>query len=85
VFHRTSGSLFYNPNDAYEELKPFYTCIPRTDCDYLKNFFSGRSVEFLRKNSMRDDRFYIYIPIITTESRFVLLFERWNSYGKIGS
>jgi hypothetical protein len=55
------------------------------DCDYLNGFFAGENVDILRKYTMRDDRFYFHVLVNTTDSRFVLLFERWNSYGKIGS
>jgi hypothetical protein len=55
------------------------------DCDYLTKFFSGEKVDILRKYTVRDDQFYIYIPYSGKESRFVLLFNRSNSYGKLGS
>ena len=63
----------------------YFTCTKDFDCDYLKGFFSGQMKEALQKYSMRDEQFYIYIPFIGKNSRFVLLFERRNSYGKIGS
>jgi len=74
----------------YDETRKVYTpayfdCTGNRDCDYLKRFFSGQKVEVLRKYTIREDQFYIYIPVEGKESRFVLLFERRNSYGKIGS
>ena len=62
-----------------------FSCTQHIDCDYLTRFFSGEKVDVLQKYTIRDDQFYIYIPFTGNESRFVLLFERRNSYGKIGS
>jgi hypothetical protein len=55
------------------------------DCDYLKKFFSGEKVDAMQKYTVRDDEFYIYIPYVGKETRFILLFDRRNSYGKLGS
>lgn len=63
----------------------YFACTQTRDCDYLKRFFSGENVSALQKYTVRDDQFYIYIPHTGKDSRFVLLFERTNSYGKIGS
>jgi len=67
----------YNPS--------YFACTRNLDCDYLTKFFSGEKVDTLQKYTVRDDQFYIYIPYSGKESRFVLLFNRSNSYGKIGS
>lgn len=84
VYYRTAGDYYYNPQ-APQDPRIYYTCMPKQDCDYLKKFFAGENVDILRKYTIRDDRFYFYVPVTTGDSRFVLLFERWNSYGKIGS
>jgi len=63
----------------------YYACTQNLDCVYLKQFFSGEKVDALQKYTMRDDKFYIYIPCNGNESRFILLFHRSNPYGKIGS
>jgi hypothetical protein len=63
----------------------YFQCTKNLDCEFLKRFFSGENVEALEKYTVRDDRFYIYIPHAGKESRFVLLFDRRNSYGKLGS
>jgi hypothetical protein len=84
VYYRTAGDYYYNPQ-VRSDPRVYYTCMPKLDCDYLKKFFAGEKVDILRKYTMRDDRFYFYVPVTTGDSRFVLLFERWNSYGKIGS
>ena len=84
IFYRTAGDYYYNPQ-APQDPRTYYTCMPRQDCDYLKNFFAGENVDILRKYTIRDNQFYIYVPMITKDSRFVLVFERWNSYGKVGS
>src|SRR5260370_17910266 len=62
-----------------------FACTRNLDCEYLTKFFSGDKAEILQKYVIRNDEFYIYIPLIGKESRFVLLFERRNSYGKLGS
>ena len=84
VFYREAGDYYYNP-ESRKDPRTYYTCTPKIDCDYLNKFFAGASVDILRKYTMRNDRFYFYVPVSTSDSRFVLLFERWNSYGKIGS
>jgi hypothetical protein len=84
VFYKTQGDYYYNPK-TQNDPRIYYTCSPRIDCTYLNKFFAGASVDILRKYTMRDDRFCLYVPVATSDSRFVLLFERWNSYGKIGS
>jgi hypothetical protein len=63
----------------------YFPCTRNLDCEYLTRFFSGEKVDNLQKYSLRNDEFYIYIPFIGNESRFVLLFDRRNSYGKFGS
>lgn len=63
----------------------YFACTRNLDCDYLTRFFSGEKVDNLQKYTVRDDQFYIYIPYIGKEARFVLLFDRRNSYGKLGS
>ena len=63
----------------------YFQCTANLDCDYLKRFFSGEKAEVLREYTLRDDQFYIYIPHTGKEGRFVLAFDRRNSYGKIGS
>lgn len=81
----------YKTNDYFPESQKvtysptYFTCTQNVDCAYLTKFFSGEKVETLRKYTHRDDQFYIYIPVAGREARFVLLFERTNSYGKIGS
>ncbi len=63
----------------------YFPCTRSMDCDYLTRFFSGNKVDMLQKYTVRDDQFYIYIPYIGKQARFVLLFDRRNSYGKLGS
>ena len=84
IFYRTAGDYYYNPGYTGEQ-RTYYTCTKKMDCDYLTKFFAGENVDILRKYTIRDSQFYIYVPIITNDTRFVLLFERWNSYGKVGS
>lgn len=63
----------------------YFSCTKNLDCDYLLKFFSGDKIDILQKYTLRDDQFYIYIPYIGKTGRFILLFERRNSYGKLGS
>lgn len=63
----------------------YFACTRNLDCDYLTGFFSGEKADVLQKYTIRDDQFYIYIPFTGKEARYVLLFDRRNSYGKIGS
>lgn len=63
----------------------YFECTQNLDCDYLTRFFSGEKVDVLQKYTVRNDQFYIYVPFTGQDARFVLLFSRQNSYGKIGS
>jgi hypothetical protein len=77
----------YFPGDLEKQTytPAYFACTRNLDCDYLTRFFSGERVDNLQKYTVRDDQFYIYIPYIGKEARFVLLFDRRNSYGKLGS
>lgn len=69
-----------------EKFEPsYYACDENVDCTYLHRFFSGEDVAPLQNYEVRGDEFYIYVPVKTNSSRIVLLFERRNAYGKIGS
>jgi len=83
---------FYRVNEYFPEYQEtrayapaYFTCTQNIDCEYLKRFFSGEKVDVLQKYTLRNDQFYIYTPFIGNEARFVLLFDRRNSYGKLGS
>ena len=91
----------FGDKQAYYELKDFYygrinleknsylpsyfACTQNLDCDYLSRFFSGGDAGVLQKYTMQDDKFYIFMPFIGKEARFILLFDRSNQYGKVGS
>jgi hypothetical protein len=77
----------YFPYDLEKETYTpvYFACTRNLDCEYLTRFFSGEKANVLQKYSLRNDEFYIYIPFTGNESRFVLLFDRRNSYGKVGS
>jgi hypothetical protein len=84
AFYQINGYFPYDrQTNTYTPL--YFPCTQNIDCDYLGKFFSGGNVEVLRKYTIRDDQFYIYIPFSGKESRFVLLFDRTNRYGKLGS
>jgi hypothetical protein len=76
-FPESQGNTTYVPT--------YFPCTQNVDCDYLKMFFSGGKADILQKYSLRGDDFYIYIPFLGKEKRFILLFERTNRYGKFGS
>lgn len=85
-------TTFYKVNEYFSYLPDnrtytptYFPCTQNLDCDYLTRFFSGNKVEVFQKYALRNDQFYIYIPIVENESRFVLLFESRNRYGKLGS
>jgi len=77
----------YFPGDVDKQTYDphYFQCTANLDCDYLKRFFSGENTEILEKYTVRDDEFYIYIPYTGKETRFMLLFNRRNEYGKLGS
>jgi hypothetical protein len=84
AFYGIANANYYMMSDAVYT-PPYFSCAREIDCDYLTRFFSGEKVDVLQRYTIRNDQFYIYIPYAGKESRFVLLFQRQNSYGKIGS
>lgn len=84
AFYRINGD-FLGDGKKGTYTPVYFACSQSLDCDYLTRFFSGEAVGALQKYTIRDDEFYIYVPITGKGSRFVLLFERRNSYGKVGS
>lgn len=81
VFHEINSG----PYDCVTYKPPYFECTKDVDCSYLKVFFSGGNVDVFQNYSLRDDHFRIYIPYVGKSGRFILLFERRNSYGKMGS
>jgi hypothetical protein len=79
------GDYFPGNADKGTYTPEYFACTKNLDCDYLAMFFSGENVDTLQKYTVRDDEFYIYMPFVAKPARFVLLFERRNSYGKMGS
>lgn len=77
---------YYDWNQKPSVYNPtYFRCTKNLDCKYLTKFFSGGNVDVFQKYTMREDQFYIYIPFVGKDARFVLLFDRRNSYGKVGS
>jgi len=77
---------YYGSNQKANDYTPtYFTCTQHIDCEYLAKFFSGENIDVMQRYTVRDDQFYIYIPFIGKDARFVLLFDRRNSYGKLGS
>jgi hypothetical protein len=85
AFYQAPTYFSYSDSEISRFTPEYFRCAKNLDCDYLTRFFSGEKVEVFQKYTLRDNQFYIYIPFTGNESRFVLLFERTNSYGKIGS
>lgn len=83
AFYRVEYSDWNQQKNVY--VPTYFACTKNLDCDYLTQFFSGEKSDVLQKYTMRNDQFYIYIPFAGSAERFVLLFDRRNSYGKIGS
>ena len=83
AFYRVEYFDWNQPKDTY--VRTYFKCTKNLDCDYLTRFFSGEKADVLQKYTMRNDQFYIYIPYAGSAERFVLLFDRQNSYGKMGS
>jgi hypothetical protein len=83
TFYRIEDFGWDQQNNVYASA--YFKCTKDLDCDYLTRFFSGEKVDVLQKYTIRNDQFYIYIPSSGKDARFVLLFARQNSYGKIGS
>jgi hypothetical protein len=82
AFYRIEDFGWDQQNNIYASA--YYKCTQNLDCDYLARFFSGEKADVLQKYTIRNDQFYIYIPFPGADARFVLLFARQNSYGKIG-
>lgn len=84
TFYQTTD-YFYSADRSPEYSPQYFSCTAQLDCDYLTKFFSGGNVEVFQKYTIREDQFFIYIPFAGKESRYVFLFQRRNSYGKLGS
>lgn len=91
----TTGS--YHGEIAYLEITPwtapgnfnkpyydysFYKC-NRDDCSYLDKVFADGFSEHHLWN--RDDEYKLYVPFISKDVKFVLIFSKYDRYGKIGS
>jgi hypothetical protein len=86
AFYQIASDYFPPINSENPSYAPVYfRCKMDVDCDYLTAFFSGGKAEVLQKYTIRDEQFYIYIPYTDSGARFVLLFDRRNSYGKFRS
>ena len=78
----------YQTQDYYSDTTldhAYYSCSGSVDCDYLANFFAGKPTQKMEKYKMNDDKFSIYIPYIGKNNRFIMLFQKYNQYGKLGS
>jgi NADH:ubiquinone oxidoreductase subunit 5 (subunit L)/multisubunit Na+/H+ antiporter MnhA subunit len=60
----------------------FYSC-DQNDCEYLNDIFSTNKSEyyFWTENS----NYRLYYPIVKGEKKYILLFSKYDRYGKIGS
>jgi len=85
AFYKVSQDYFPGDSEKGIYTPIYFPCTKNLDCDYLTRFFSGGNVDPLENYTVRNDQFYIYIPFIGKEARFILLFEKWNRYGKFGS
>lgn len=63
----------------------YYTCRENIDCDYLNEFFNGQKVEKRNHKSKTKNDFSVYYPFEIDGQKFILLFSRWQNYGKYGS
>jgi hypothetical protein len=79
------GDFYWVDPETKNYQPPYFECTRNFDCDYLKAFFSGEKVDVLKKFTIRGSQFNIYVPYIGKETRFMLMFDSRNSYGKIGS
>ncbi len=73
----------YVPSDRFEPR--YYECRQNRDCEYLKAFLGGKDQPVLKHIDRSSDDFYLYYPVVTEGARFVLLLERHQRYGKLGS
>ncbi|HKD81775.1 MAG TPA: hypothetical protein VKH81_18930 [Candidatus Angelobacter sp.] len=79
------GGYSWSGVDMNNYQPTYFECTRNLDCDYLKQFFSGGKVDVLKKFTIRGSQFNIYVPYTGKETRFVLMFDSRNSYGKLGS
>jgi len=84
VAYYAIDSYFHGDAAGAKYTKAYFRCTKGIDCDYLKRFFSGEKVDVMQKFTFRDDQYYVYIPYIGKDTRFVLLFNKRNSFGKSG-
>jgi hypothetical protein len=60
----------------------FYRC-SKNDCEYLKEVFETDKPDYFFWSEK--DNYKLYYPVTTGEKKFILLFSKYESYGKIGS
>jgi hypothetical protein len=65
---------FYRVNEYFPESQEaraytptYFTCTQNLDCEYLTRFFSGERIGILEKYTIREDQFYIYVPVVGNE------------------
>ena len=78
VHSRTSEKTLKKPYFDYS----FYKCSKR-DCDYLKEVFENGNLDSYLWTEKNDYKFYY--PVEKNGNRIILLFEKYERYGKIGS
>ncbi len=63
----------------------YFSCRAEIDCDYLKDVFSGKSRDPKTYFDRKRDELRLYFPVETAGTKAVLLFNRSQRYGKLGS
>ena len=80
--------LAIDPNDEEKKLaKPFfgnsfYKC-QKFDCEYLENYFTGKTREQFFWTEDNDYR--LYYPFERSKQKFILLFNKYQRGGRLGS
>lgn len=60
----------------------FYKCEAH-DCEYLENFFTGKTNE--SHFWTEENEYMLYFPFSKDDKKYILLFTKYQRYGKVGS
>lgn len=75
---------YMNKSDLKKEMFgfSFYPC-DKNDCDYLKEVFETDKSDYFFWSE--NNNYKLYYPITKGEKKYILLFSKFDRYGKIGS
>ncbi|OFW88638.1 MAG: hypothetical protein A3B66_00090 [Alphaproteobacteria bacterium RIFCSPHIGHO2_02_FULL_46_13] len=75
----------YSANWGSNDSDALYKCNSVTTCAWITDFFEGKEVTPLFESAFMKDTYEYYYPIEIGDQKIILLLERHQTYGKVGS